>query len=663
MLPNKAVKIFVEPDEEIVFIVEKILEAATNRVILIIPNTAALISSAVSLKVLARQILKTDKLIILVSDTTLAKTLGSKASLMVCSRVSDVSKEAWLQAKELKDKMSEGMERIKKELLSARLEPQDPLRVEDFLKKVLPQKSDTKDQAVGLETAPAIALNKTKSVKAVILEDPPAPKVVIKTRLKERVIDINGIKLVAGGDIRNNKDLMGLERGRLNRVLELNPETEDNHEQKEEDQMERDSGYVGYDMTKELGDANNRYPGRTAMLNNQKTKKNPFKGVTDFFTKLFSYVSFGKIAIGLVAAFVVFFGASYFFLTSAKVEIEQTAAALTVKKTISAKIDEKDVFDVANLAISAQSITKDANTTSEALATGEGFGGEYAVGELLVYNSGATDVQIKEGQMFTYNYNAQPLKFRALESVLVPAAAPKTATLRVKADSYGETYNVETTFKNFLVEGYPGLSAQNVSSIVGGTTVTTKVVSKEDIEDLKLTMAEKLKTQLLTALKSTLGSDDMIFDGTEVFTEDSFKTVPVEGTPIEKFSADLKMTVKAVIIKKSKVKELLVEVAKAENGYSRVEVKEPVIENIKVVDKLATFDARVNAVGMTELDVNAVTAEIKGKSVTEAKEIIKAKTGVSNVIVRFNPPYIPISIQKIPEDTTKFSVIIITKEN
>lgn len=659
MISNKAIKIFVEPDEEIVFIVEKILSASSGRVILIVPNTAVLISSAVSLKMLAKQVVKTDKLIVLVSDTNLAKSLGNKAKLMVCAKVSEVSKEVWQMAQEQKTQFADELNRVKQELLSVRQEPLgDPLRVEDLLKKVLPKQSDTKSGAVGL--AP-----KTEKVKAVLVDEPEKQNsgLIIKPRLKERVMDINGIKLVAGGDILNNDELVEMERGRLNQVLALNLKKEDNDAvnnlQKED--MYKDTGFVGMDMTRQLSSS----PYTDVNRMNQKPKEFPafFKKIQAFFQGIFKYVSFGKFALGLAIAFIVFFAVSYFFMTSAKVEVEQSTANFSIKKTITAKVDDDKSFDVATLVMPARSITKDSTISSEADATGEGSTGEYAQGDLLIYNPTASSITIKAGQVFSYNYNAEALKYKALQEVVVPSASTVNSTVKVKAESFGEKYNITSTLKSFLIEGITGVTAQNFTAITGGTTVAAKMVSKENIEDLKQSMTEQLKVQLLTALKSTLGEDDIFFTGTEKFTENSYVTSVKEGTAIDKFSADLKMTVSAVIISKTELKQLLTEVGKTENGYSKVEIKDPVVENIKLVDKVATFDTRVNAVGMNEINLDQIKQDIKGLSVTEAKEKIKAITGVSNVYVQFNPPYIPIGMQKIPSDDAKLTVTGKMKES
>src|SRR5689334_941816 len=121
-LSNKAHKVFVEPDEEIVFTVEKLLNAETNRIILVVPHNAALVSSAVSLKILTRQMLKTSKLVVMVTDNKFGQKLAEKAGIVVTTKISEVDKDVWLKAKELKERLASERDRLKSELLGARNE-------------------------------------------------------------------------------------------------------------------------------------------------------------------------------------------------------------------------------------------------------------------------------------------------------------------------------------------------------------------------------------------------------------------------------------------------------------------------------------------------------------------------------------------------------------
>jgi hypothetical protein len=70
----------------------------------------------------------------------------------------------------------------------------------------------------------------------------------------------------------------------------------------------------------------------------------------------------------------------------------------------------------------------------------------------------------------------------------------------------------------------------------------------------------------------------------------------------------------------------------------------------------ASFDVKANASAINDLDLDALKQEIKGKSVTDTKEYIKSKAGISEVIIRFNPSFMPLNFQTIPTEDGKITI-------
>jgi len=631
MIVNKSQKIFVEPDEEIVFTVERVLEANTDRLILIVPHSTIMASSAVSLKILASQVAKSDKLIIMVCDDFHATQLAQKANILVKAKISDIDKDAWITAKGLKDKIVIEKNRVRSELLKVRQE----------------QNLDTTD----------IPLVSTEKVKAVIEQDEEKDSVakaldaVIKpkARLKGKVVDTDGIKIFAGGDIIENDELLKLERARLENVnnISLNEIKEVNLN---EQNMNNNSPLVGIDMTDQLS-TNEVYKPKV----NKPTPKF-IQDIKAFFAKIFANVSpkkFILIFLGIIAVYVI---VSFLFLTSVNISIKLQQNDLTVKKTITAKSDITTDYDVTTLSIKSETITKQNSASAEYEATGKTQTGEYAQGQLLVVNPLATAVAIKQGQVFLYNYLATTLRFVAVSADSVPAAGSKT--IAVKAESFGEKYNIDDTLKSFTLEGLStSITSQNITKMTGGTTTEVKAVSKEDIDSAKLTLTDKLKNDLTTNIKTLLSENEFILIGSEKFTEDSYVASAKAGDAGDKFTAELKLTITAIKVNKTVITNLLADVLKTDSGYAKVTVKEPVIDNVVITSaNTASFDAKANATAVSDLDLDALKQEIKGKSVTDTKDLIKGKTGVSEVIIRYSPSFIPMGMQTIPTDDGKITI-------
>ena len=631
MYSSKALKIFVEPDEEIVFILEKIKNAESNRVIMIVPTTAALISSAVSLKILSRQLLKSNKLAVLVSDNRAAFGLGEKAGLVVTNKVSEVTNEIWLKAKELKEQMLLEADRLKSELLGERREPELKLAEIENLEKV--------PESV------------TVPVKATIVEEPVAEVKEVfkpKPRLKGRVIDVGKLKIYSGGDITDNPELLHLMRDRNIEEKEVYLSVENPNQENEEEMDTRNKGILGQDVIEQLNSA-----GDTFYTRKQANRKNPFKGIQERFAKLFKLVSLKKFLLGFTIAFIAFFLVSYFVLASVNITITLSENQVTANKSVTAKTEAKEI-DYTSLIIPAVVITKESTLSSEAATTGTGYTGEYAQGTASFINLSNAPVTIKAGTEIIYQANNQ-LKYTVLEDVVLGAQQATTKT--IKALNFGEEYNLKETLKEFTINGFASIDVQNITFLSGGTKSEIKTLSKQDMDELKASMEEQLKNDLLTNIKNLLSGDDLILLGSEKFTTVSFTTSVNENAQADSFTADLKMNLSALKITKSDIKTLLAEIVKTENGVAKVEVADPVLENIVVTEGVATFDVKANADTANDVDLEQLKSELLGKSVTEAKEYIKNINGVEEVIIRYSPPYIPQAMQKIPDDPSKVFLI------
>ncbi|MFW5719742.1 MAG: hypothetical protein ACOCXT_01800 [Candidatus Dojkabacteria bacterium] len=95
-------KVFIDTDNEITSILEKILEAKTERVTLVIPDRASLLTSITTLKILKRVVDKSDKLLVLVTLDDAGAQLAQEADLIVVSRIGEITEEIWDEAQRKK---------------------------------------------------------------------------------------------------------------------------------------------------------------------------------------------------------------------------------------------------------------------------------------------------------------------------------------------------------------------------------------------------------------------------------------------------------------------------------------------------------------------------------------------------------------------------------
>lgn len=88
-------KIFIDTDEEITFIAEKIKLANTKNVVVIVPDRASIFVTSTSLKLLKKYIDKLDKKVILITMDDAGKKIAAGLDIVCKNRVSDITPYIW----------------------------------------------------------------------------------------------------------------------------------------------------------------------------------------------------------------------------------------------------------------------------------------------------------------------------------------------------------------------------------------------------------------------------------------------------------------------------------------------------------------------------------------------------------------------------------------
>lgn len=631
---NKISKIFVEQDEEIVFVIENILNATSDRVILVLPNVSALTSSVVSLRILSKQIVKSIKQVVLVCDNGNARHLCSKANLAVRSKISEVDKEAWMESKELKVKLLDENEKIKKELLGAR----------------------TPDsESSGISEGP---------VTAKLIDEEPAVEdeiepIITRQRMKGKVIDVNGIKLFSGADITDAPDLLDLERRRLN-------DEEITEEEEEYVEREAEGDLVGTDIN---------YSKR----NKVKLPRTKFKFKMPLFMTKLANSGWGPKLIGIgVLVFFLYAIFAYFFTSDVGFTIYQESRTVQIKKTIIADSAAQQIIP-DKLTITAEIFTKSGTVNGSAEPTGIGKTGESATGQVTIFNLTAASVTLPVGTALTEQKTGRSLKFLTTAEVTIPAlidTTPGTASVAVKAETFGEAYNMTgtVTYKIGTFDINTQMNGKSFIDFTAGTTEDTIIVSKEDIEALKATLSDQLKLDLSTQVKALLADDDILLVGSEKYTDETYTCTAKEGDALgeptdgvlPKFTGELKLTITALVISRADLRTIAESVIRQENSTDNQEIavtlNDPIMENVRVEGTKATFDLRAVAKVIGVLDADKLKTLIMGKSVDEAKLILGRFQGVTDVRSRYNPPFIPYSIQNVSDDPQRVTIILAEQE-
>lgn len=637
-----AQKVFVESNEEIVFSVEKVMAQSDSQVILVVPEHSALISSAISLKILSRQIVKSDKLVVLVSEGEVAQKLGEKAKLVVRNKVSDVDKATWDEAKNLKQELIDAREAIKAELLGQRQEAVEvPSEVEEELIK-----AKIEDDEPEVETD-------EEKVKEEV-------KAYSKPRLQEKVMEVGGITLVAGGDIAEQPELLMREKQAFSP-----PDPSTLPDQKQE-VMETDvpetkdgSSLTGRDLTSMSGEEADHNA-----INKDREPQDklaPVKAMAGKVGSALSKVGKGNtptriaqfIGIGLVGFFVF----SYLVLPTVAVTLEFQQEDVNVNESVTADT-EAEAIDVENKVIPAIKISKSSSASIDTQATGEGEKGEVAKGLVDIHNKTAKDVKLDKGTVLT---DISTQKGYVLTETITIPKEDRRIDVALKAEEFGEDYNIEGENSSFKVAGYTTdeVRAFGFLDITGGTSEEITVASQEDIDSAKANLEEQLKAELLETLKSLISEDDILMESSEKFEQVSFNSTAKANDEVENFSVSLEMSISALKIRKSDLEEFTREFVKLENEGSenaQVDVQEPSVKGVKIDSDKATFTLSSLAGILEDVDAENIKNEIAGKNVEEANQFLDELEGVESAKLKYSPAYIPFFLQKVPDNLEKINV-------
>jgi len=657
----KAQKVFVEPGEDIIFTLEKIMNLKSDKVIVVVPQNSALISSAVSLKILSRRLLNTRKNVVLVTDSGTGENLGVKAGLCVQSKISAVSKDVWKNAQEAKQKMIDRRDQIKKELLSARKEP-----------AILEEKEDDKKPEETVEEE-KYDIVKENNVKAKIDEydiyskenTEEDQKIYEKPRLEDKVVEIDGFAFVAGGDIKEHKSLLEYE-GEFNPLGDKSIETGgDEGETGQDDDFEDSKRLVGKDLAKMTTDK----PYKSRKIERKKRANTPsvLSGIGAKLLDILRGTGKGtmpKLIRIFLVGLVVFYLFSYLVLPSVSIKLEFSEDEVNVNETITASIGAEEI-NIDTLTIPATKISKSSTMSDDTDATGEGETGEFATGIVDILNKKSTEkITLNSGHILTKS--GSTLKYILQEAVTIPGVdgsdPGRVVDVSIKAQSFGEKYNTDESDPiNFLVDSYTSeeVLAFGYSDLTGGTLETSVVASQEDIDALKGTMTDQLKEELSVKLNSLVSDEDIILEGTEKFEEVSFKSSHEAEEEAEKVTVDLEMSVSAVKILKEDLVELSEEIVKLKEDstdLAKIDIETPEIKNIEVDGEKVTFNLTSQAGVLESIDLDNIKENVRGKKIDEAKEYLDDLEKVSDYKLKYKPSYIPYFIQKIPNDLEKITV-------
>lgn len=231
-----------------------------------------------------------------------------------------------------------------------------------------------------------------------------------------------------------------------------------------------------------------------------------------------------------------------------------------------------------------------------------------------------------------------------------------TAKVSVVAQNAGDQYNVSS--RNYTVVGFPNVSGSG-EAMKGGTSKIVKVVSQQDIDNLKNKIVETANATANEEIKKLL-QDENYFAITDTFT---LKDPVVTSNPGVNAEADeVTVSVSLTYTMAGASKEGLDEVLQValekkintdqqkilNNGLDSAAIR----INSKKPNGEVSFQLDVRATAGVEQNVDDIRQAIAGKKKNEAESIIRSREGVEDVTVSYSPFW----VSKVPGNVNKITV-------
>ena len=369
-----------------------------------------------------------------------------------------------------------------------------------------------------------------------------------------------------------------------------------------------------------------------------------------------------KIFIAALALILILFISSLVLAqTITKAEVTIKVKAQSQESNFTALVDAKGNSDFENHKIGGGEIESGQSGSQKAVTSGKKKSGEYAKGEVSVFNWTTSKISFQKG---TTIISKDGIKFNLDSDVEVAsrsASTPGQTKSPVIATEYGDKGNVSSG-NDFSFQQYDELlySARNDTAFTGGDEKEITVVSQNDMDKLEKSLLDSLKGKAVTDLKSA-NLDKIIHDDAiiiEIKSKNFDKKLDEEATLV---NLDLEVIAKTVAYEKNSLTDFLAQVAN-QDAPQGLEARPKNIEILSSIAKSArgglALNGRFRANYIPKLEEGQIKEKIANLSQKQAREKLKEISEVDDVIVDFSPSFLPRA--RIPKNKDRVTLKIET---
>jgi len=378
------------------------------------------------------------------------------------------------------------------------------------------------------------------------------------------------------------------------------------------------------------------------------------------------------------AVFVLFFSgllvacgaAAYLFLPKAEVKVATKNQSMGKDLNLSgdSKLTEINIQDSV---IPARLVEKEATYTFSYLVTGKGTtAGKKSKGVVVIYNefSSASQSLVATTRLETPDKKI----FRLTKGVTVPGTnevsgkvVPGAIEAEVMADASGEEHNIDST--TFTIPGFAGspkfekFSAKSTAKMMGGSA-TSQGSGVASLTQTDIAMAKsKAEAEAKTKIKADLKNEIPIG---EYFSESVTEETVLESGALSKardavaeFQYRVKIKAQTMVFSEVDVKKMFLSAFKIPDNtenQNNVSLDYGAVSGDFGSEKMNIKVHGKSNIGV-ELDVEKFKKDLAGKSGFEIEELVKGYPQIAEIEIIITPAFL---FDKVPQMTRRIEVVV-----
>jgi hypothetical protein len=628
--------IYIDVDEEITSIIDRIRKAQVSEIIVVVPKQALLIQSLVNLKLLKKEADRRKKRIMIVTQDRIGKKLIEKAGILVQrkegedlfgdedSYISEKGSRKKTVSQKIIDEDDQEADSIgtsdyfEKSIANIK-EPENnigKIRYENFEKKDSGSRGVGKNNSEISEKTPefmASNVDKLNNDAKISMSD-----IVMGSKQKEK-------------RIRRKKEESQRAKGKTSQVSEKSFVLRESERQKS---IETDRFF--------------RMPAAAAEQSSRQREKvmktTKIKGRAGKYFVIFAIV----LIILLTVA------GAYFYLPRATLAIELSRQEKSISENIKASTSNTSI-DPGQSAIPAAIEKISIEKSEEISPTGNKTNEGKASGSVVIYNEfsaenqslvATTRLETADGKIFRINNN-----------VFVPGITqvagenkPGAIEISVTADKAGEGYNIDPS--DFKIVGFKGgpkydkIYAKSVKPMTGGGLSGGGIgtITASDIANAKEKLLVEAKKDAIQKLKDSLGSNRRFFNDNVRINVTSASSTDAIGAQVEKFTYKISGEAQAISYSEEDVKSLMDKNMSSDvQSSGQIKFDKPInyiLADANFQDGTLSFAAKTDATLVSAIDLDKFKHGILGKNTEELTAFIKTYPSIKNADISYSPFFV-----------------------